>query len=77
MLFCLMLTIRSVGNLPELFQSQAAVPDFKWQRQFGDIVRIKGALGEDRLFVSDPKAMQYIFQTAGTELFPVVPWKIS
>ncbi|KAE9408599.1 cytochrome P450 [Gymnopus androsaceus JB14] len=54
-----------LGNLPELFQSQAAVPDFKWQRQFGDIVRIKGALGEDRLFVSDPKAMQYIFQTAG------------
>ncbi|KAF9070864.1 cytochrome P450 [Rhodocollybia butyracea] len=54
-----------LGNLPELFQSQAAVPDFKWQSKFGDIVRIKGAFGEDRLVVSDPKAMQYIFQTAG------------
>ncbi|KAJ4468353.1 cytochrome P450 [Lentinula aciculospora] len=54
-----------LGNLPELFQSQVGVPDFKWKQQFGNIVRIKGAFGEDRLVVSDPKAMQYIFQTAG------------
>ncbi|KIK68917.1 hypothetical protein GYMLUDRAFT_34925 [Collybiopsis luxurians FD-317 M1] len=54
-----------LGNLPELFQSQAGVPDFKWQRQFGDVVRIKGPFFEDRLVISDPKAMQYIFQTAG------------
>ncbi|KAJ3880021.1 cytochrome P450 [Lentinula edodes] len=54
-----------LGNLPELFQSQVGVPDFKWKQQFGDIVRIKGPFGEDRLFISDPKAMQYIFHTAG------------
>ncbi|KAL0072769.1 hypothetical protein AAF712_000532 [Marasmius tenuissimus] len=53
------------GNLPELFQSQAGVPDFKWQSQYGGVVRIKGAFGEDRLVISDPKAMQYIFQTSG------------
>ncbi|KAJ3772964.1 cytochrome P450 [Lentinula raphanica] len=54
-----------LGNLAELFQSQVGAPDFKWKQRFGDIVRIKGPFGEDRLVVSDPKAMQYIFQTAG------------
>lgn len=46
-----------IGNLPELFQSQVGVPDFKWKQQFGDIVRIKGPFGEDRLFISDPKGI--------------------
>lgn len=34
-----------LGNLPEIFQSQAGVPDFKYQRQFGDVIRIKGPFG--------------------------------
>ncbi len=56
--------------------------DFKWQSQYGDVVRIQAALGvskillvtcpfvdcnlvqEDRLLVSDPKALQYIYQTS-------------
>ncbi|KAG6821030.1 hypothetical protein H0H93_007920 [Arthromyces matolae] len=54
-----------LGNLPEIFQSQAGVPDFKYQGQFGDVVRVKGAFGEDRLLISDPKALQYIFHTSG------------
>lgn len=33
------------GNLPELFQSQAGVPDFKYQQIYGDVVRIKGPFG--------------------------------
>ncbi|KAK0225366.1 cytochrome P450 [Armillaria fumosa] len=39
--------------------------DFKWQSQYGDVVRIRAPLGEDRLLVSDPKALQYIYQTSG------------
>ncbi|KAF8893943.1 cytochrome P450 [Infundibulicybe gibba] len=54
-----------LGNLPEIFQSQAGVPDFKYQQQFGDVVRINGPFGEDRLLISDPKALQYIFHTSG------------
>ncbi|KAJ3517646.1 hypothetical protein NLJ89_g370 [Agrocybe chaxingu] len=54
-----------LGNLPEIFQSQAGVTDFKYQRLYGDVVRFKGAFGEDRLMISDPKALQYIFHTAG------------
>jgi hypothetical protein len=33
------------GNLPEIFQSQAGVPDFKYQQDYGDVVRIKGPFG--------------------------------
>jgi len=34
-----------IGNLPELFQSQVGDADFKYQKEYGDIVRIKGAFG--------------------------------
>ncbi len=37
--------IRFPGNLPEIFQSQVGVPDFKYQRLYGDVVLIKGAFG--------------------------------
>ncbi|KAF5321513.1 hypothetical protein D9619_001359 [Psilocybe cf. subviscida] len=55
----------ALGNLPELFQSQVGEPDFKFQRLYGDVTRIKGPFGEDRLLISDPKALQYIFHTSG------------
>ncbi|KAF7422931.1 hypothetical protein PC9H_011095 [Pleurotus ostreatus] len=53
------------GNLPELYQSDAAAADLKWQKTYGDVVRIKGILGEDRLLITDAKALQYIYQTSG------------
>ncbi|KAG7442656.1 cytochrome P450 [Guyanagaster necrorhizus] len=53
------------GNFPELFKGEAAEVDFKWQEQYGDVVRVRAPLGEDRLLVSDPKALQYIYQTSG------------
>ncbi|KAK0505318.1 cytochrome P450 [Armillaria luteobubalina] len=37
---------------------------FRWTSN-GNVVRIRGPLGEDRLLVSDPKALQYIYQTGG------------
>ncbi|TFK74528.1 cytochrome P450 [Pluteus cervinus] len=55
----------TLGNLREIFQSQAGVPDFRYQHEYGDVVRVKGAFGEDRLLISDPKALQYIFHTSG------------
>ncbi|KAG2153139.1 cytochrome P450 [Suillus clintonianus] len=50
-----------MGNLKELYQGQAAEADFKWQAQYGNIVRFKGCFGEDQLMISDPAALQYIF----------------
>jgi len=55
----------TLGNLPEIFQSQVGEADFKYQREYGDVVKIKGPFGEDRLLISDPKALQYIFHTSG------------
>ncbi|KAJ6631361.1 cytochrome P450 [Mycena sp. CBHHK59/15] len=39
--------------------------EFKWQEIYGGVVRIKASFGEDRLLVTDPKALQYIYQTSG------------
>lgn len=35
----------AAGNLVEIFQSQAGEVDFKWQKQYGDVVRVKGVFG--------------------------------
>ncbi|KAJ7275784.1 cytochrome P450 [Mycena rebaudengoi] len=49
-----------LGCLPELLQSQAGEADFKWQGRFGNIIRLKGILGTDRLLVSDPVTLHHI-----------------
>ncbi|KAF8963608.1 cytochrome P450 [Flammula alnicola] len=54
-----------IGNLRQYFQSQAGEIDFKWQEAYGGVVRFKGPFGEDRLLVSDPKALQYIYHISG------------
>ncbi|OSX65860.1 hypothetical protein POSPLADRAFT_1131390 [Postia placenta MAD-698-R-SB12] len=61
-----------MGNLGELHQGQAGEADFKWQSVYGGIARIKAPFGEDMLWISDPKALQYIFQTSGYN-FPKQP----
>ncbi|KAJ7921152.1 cytochrome P450, partial [Mycena leptocephala] len=48
-----------MGCLPEFVQCQAAEADFKWQAQFGHVVRLK----TDRLLVSDPKALHHIYNS--------------
>ncbi|KAJ7126049.1 cytochrome P450 [Mycena epipterygia] len=52
-----------LGCLPEFLQCQAAESDFKWQARYGNVVRIRGILGSDRLLVSDPKALQHIYNS--------------
>ncbi|KAI0074875.1 cytochrome P450 [Panus rudis PR-1116 ss-1] len=61
-----------LGNLRQLFQGDVGVLDWQLLEQFGGIARIKGAFGEDRLWVADPKALQYILQTSGYN-FPKMP----
>ncbi|KAG1836808.1 cytochrome P450 [Suillus subalutaceus] len=62
----------TMGNLKELYQGQAADADFKWQAQYGNIVRFKGSFGEDQLMISDPAALQYIFAKSAYR-FPKPP----
>ncbi|OAX35974.1 cytochrome P450 [Rhizopogon vinicolor AM-OR11-026] len=54
-----------MGNTKELYQGQAAEADFKWQAQYGNIVRFKGPFSENQIMISDPAALQYIFVKSG------------
>ncbi|KAJ7198475.1 cytochrome P450 [Mycena pura] len=55
-----------LGNMPELFGGQVGEAEFKWQEIYGRLVcAFSVALQEDRLLLSDPKALQYIYQTSG------------
>ncbi|KAJ7750121.1 cytochrome P450 [Mycena maculata] len=54
-----------LGNMPQLFGGQVGEAEFKWQEIYGGVVRIKASFGEDRLLVTDPKALQYIYHTSG------------
>ncbi|KAJ7318602.1 cytochrome P450 [Mycena albidolilacea] len=52
-----------LGSQREALQSQAGETDFKWQAQFGHVIRLKGILGTDRLLISDPKALHYMYSS--------------
>ncbi|KAI0260715.1 cytochrome P450 [Gloeopeniophorella convolvens] len=53
-----------LGNLRQLMREQVGDCDIEWQNTFGMVARIKAPLGGDRIWVSDPKAIQYILQTS-------------
>ncbi|KAG7086197.1 hypothetical protein E1B28_002160 [Marasmius oreades] len=60
------------GNLPELLLSRPYGKfEFQWQEQYGSIYRFKGCFSEDLLFISDPAAIRYIFNSA--KLFDFSP----
>ncbi|KAK0464854.1 cytochrome P450 [Armillaria novae-zelandiae] len=59
------------GAFPELLSGQAGEVDFKWQQKYGDVIRVRASLGEDRLLISDPKAIYHIYQ--GTKYQYVKP----
>ncbi|KAF7294059.1 PseudoU-synth-2 domain-containing protein [Mycena kentingensis (nom. inval.)] len=54
-----------LGNMSELFSGQVGEAEFKWQEMYGGVVRVQASFGEDRLLVSDPKALHYIYHTSG------------
>ncbi|KAF9042656.1 cytochrome P450 [Hymenopellis radicata] len=54
------------GNFKEYARSEAGEADFKWQSMYGDVVRINSPFGGERLLVSDPKALHYAWQQAGS-----------
>ncbi|KAJ3892340.1 cytochrome P450 [Lentinula edodes] len=54
-----------LGHVCELLQNQVGLTDFEWQENYGDVVRFKGSFGSEYLMISDPKALQRIFQTSG------------
>ncbi|KAF9018043.1 cytochrome P450 [Hymenopellis radicata] len=55
-----------LGNLGDYYRNGVGAHEFQWQEKYGAVYRVKGLLGEDRLFVSDPKTLRHIYQSAGT-----------
>ncbi|KAJ4471510.1 cytochrome P450 [Lentinula aciculospora] len=49
-----------LGHICELFQNQVGL-----QETYGDVVRFQGSFGSNYLMISDPKALQRIFQISG------------
>ncbi|KIK60769.1 hypothetical protein GYMLUDRAFT_200098, partial [Collybiopsis luxurians FD-317 M1] len=52
-----------LGHLCELFQFPTAVTELQWQETYGGVVRFKVSFGSEQLMITDPKALQHIFQT--------------
>ncbi|KAI0785740.1 cytochrome P450 [Abortiporus biennis] len=61
-----------LGSSAQLAQREVGEIDFQWLDQYGGIAKFKGPLGDDRLWISDSKALHYIFQTSGYN-FPKQP----
>ncbi|KZT27192.1 cytochrome P450 [Neolentinus lepideus HHB14362 ss-1] len=53
-----------LGNMRELLQGGATEADSRWTKEFGGIVKFKAPFGENRLMISDPKALQYILHSS-------------
>ncbi|KAF7318959.1 Cytochrome P450 [Mycena chlorophos] len=48
------------GSVCEHQHDEVGAAELKWRAQYGDVYRVKGVLGTNRLFVSDPKAIRHI-----------------
>ncbi|EMD37104.1 hypothetical protein CERSUDRAFT_115023 [Gelatoporia subvermispora B] len=55
-----------MGNFSEYFLGEVGEHEFAWQEQYGGVYRIKGLFGQDRLIISDPKALQHCYQNNDT-----------
>ncbi|KAF8518583.1 cytochrome P450, partial [Gautieria morchelliformis] len=54
-----------LGNTLELSSpDEVGDADFAWMREYGNAICIKGEFGSDVLFITDPKALQYVLNTA-------------
>ncbi|KAI9452156.1 cytochrome P450 [Russula earlei] len=55
-----------------VYQRETGESEFKWMREHGSAWRVRGCMGEHRLMVADPKALQYILHISGYN-FPKSP----
>ncbi|KAJ7473355.1 cytochrome P450 [Mycena latifolia] len=65
------------GNMLQLMvPPQYGDHEFRWQRLYGAVYRVKGCFGQDRLMVSDPAALQYILNSPLFEHAPMLDNKV-
>ncbi|KAJ6586012.1 cytochrome P450 [Mycena capillaripes] len=55
----------STGHMLELMDSPTyGENESAWQKMYGTVYRVRGCLGQERLMISDPLALQYIIKSA-------------
>jgi cytochrome P450 len=55
-----------LGNEGDVrYQAEVGDSEFSWLNEYGGAWKIYGALGEEQLYLADPKALQYVLQTSG------------
>ncbi|KAJ8515829.1 hypothetical protein ONZ45_g6795 [Pleurotus djamor] len=54
-----------LGHLTEFHYNGTGETEIQWQNEFGNVVRFKAPLGEDRLSITDPTAIEHIFHYGG------------
>ncbi|KAJ7124219.1 cytochrome P450 [Mycena epipterygia] len=61
------------GNMLQLLLTPVyGEHEFKWQKLYGPIYRLKGCFGQDRLMIADPLALQYILNSPHFEHSPLL-----
>lgn len=66
------------GNMPDLFRSnEISDAPFAWTKQYGTVVRLFGEFNRKTLFISDPKAIQYILNTSGYNFHKTAPGRAN
>ncbi|KAL0060341.1 hypothetical protein AAF712_012846 [Marasmius tenuissimus] len=70
-----MVIIAPQGNMADLmFTENYGDNEFQWQKMYGMTYRIKGCMGEDRLFSSDPLVFKTIFNN---KIFDKHQWHLN
>ncbi|KAJ7808536.1 cytochrome P450 [Mycena olivaceomarginata] len=55
------------GNMLQLWVSSPyGKYEFAWLKEYGNVYRLKGCFGQDRLMVSDPRAVQHVLNNVDT-----------
>lgn len=48
------------GNLPAIFKAEPGALHQEWIKEYGPVLQYRGFLGQNRLYVSDVRALNYI-----------------
>ncbi|KAJ7847981.1 cytochrome P450, partial [Mycena leptocephala] len=61
------------GNMRQLLiPSTYGEYEFRWQKLYGPVYRLKGCFGQDRLMVSDPVSLQFILNSSHFTFGPIL-----
>ncbi|KIJ43585.1 hypothetical protein M422DRAFT_169637 [Sphaerobolus stellatus SS14] len=70
--------LSNLGNYADLVSpTEIGESELKWTKEYGSAFRAKLTFGRDMLFMSDPKAMQYVLNTSGYNYPKTADFRVS